>query len=123
MTATYTVPSYADFAARFGSEFSTVAQGTVEAAIADASRQVDQSWLVEDYAPAILLLAAHILITDGALTGGASNAHGPITSESRGDASYSYAQSSTDSGWLASSPYGARFARLQRVNVGGPVIV
>ncbi len=128
----YVAPTPTELKARH-TAFAAVADAIVLAAIVDANRHVDSSWLVSDYKSAIMLLAAHMMVTEGALNpdGAAVQAvvSGPIQSESLGDASVSYAASNVSSGMsaeeseLMSTVYGRRFAALRRANLGPAVMV
>ena len=119
----YSVPTATDLKARFPI-FATVADATVTACIADASRFVDTSWLEADYQPAIMFLAAHYLVTEGA-TGANPAAAGPITGERLGDASVNYAAPSASAqvSDYANTVYGKRFLALLRVNQPGVLVV
>jgi len=88
----------------------------VDAVIADANRFVDDSWFIDDYQPAIMFLAAHMLICEGALNG---SVKGVITSEAMGDASASYDNSQPSVSDYHSTSYGRRFVALLRVNQPG----
>jgi hypothetical protein len=119
----YVAPTPAQFKARFP-EFEAVADATVAFAIEEAGLSVDDSWIEQDFSLAINYLTAHILAAGGALSGNAAGAavQGPVTSESLGDASVTYADKSKVVGVeglaaeLASTTYGQRYLRLQRRN-------
>jgi len=108
----YTLPTVSDFRDRFP-EFDSKADTQVEAAITDASRRVDNTWIEGDYQTAILYLAAHLIaVADAAASGG-----GVIQSERIGPISVTYAvDASTKPGQLASTSYGQYWAELNRLN-------
>lgn len=117
----YEAPTAADLKARYPA-FAAVADATLEALIADANRFVDSSWIEDDYAPAIMALAAHMGVMEGVLGAGSGVSAGGVvlTSEKLGDASQSYAvgaSATNDSGNdYNATAYGRTFARLLRVN-------
>lgn len=118
----YTAPTAAEFKARFP-EFASVADATVDAHIAEATRWVDESWIEEDYQPAVRFLAAHQMASEGQLVAGGpavGAVRGPLKSARLGDASESYGDrisglSGTDAE-LATTAYGVAFLRLRRAN-------
>ncbi len=122
----YVAPTASDLKARYPA-FADVADALVSATLVDAGRHVDDSWTEGDYAPAIMALAAHMLATEGSVSGVVAPAHGNLVSKSMGDASETYAQPSGGDLFqsdYATTPYGRKFLMLQRVNVGGgPVVV
>lgn len=121
----YVAPTAAEIKTRFP-EFAAVDTSLIDQIIAEANRFVDSSWIEADYKIAIQFLTAHMLVTGGALNpdGAAAQAvvSGPIKSESLGDASVSYSDSSVSSGLsaeeseLMSTNYGRRFAAIRRAN-------
>lgn len=126
----YVIPTASDFKTRFTPDFNAVDDARVTAAIAEAARFVDTSWLEPDYAIAIRYLTAHLLVTEGALrpatlvpTGMAS---GPITSEKLGDASVSYGSSSgagSSDQDLMTTTYGQKFVAIRNANNRGPILI
>lgn len=130
----HTLPTPDNLTARYP-EFADVSDYRIEAAIDEAARFVDETWKEEDYYTGALNLAAHFLVREGALLTGSSQGNylnrGPVTSESIGDASRSYATSGSGSGGsgssgdleLSTTPYGKRYATLLKLNRGGPRIV
>lgn len=115
----YVVPTATDLKTRF-STFSGVDDAVAAAAIADASRQVDQTWCEGDFQPAILLLAAHNLALDGhgasrevQLLGFKRVKVGPLELERASSSS------SSEAGSLSSTSYGVRFAELRSLNFAG----
>jgi hypothetical protein len=119
----YVAPTPAQFKARFP-EFEAVADAVIAFALEEAGISVDDSWIERDYVIAIYYLTAHILASSGKLSGDAAGAavQGPVTSESLGDASVSYADKSKVVGAeglaaeLASTTYGQRYLGLRRRN-------
>lgn len=92
--------------------------------LAEASVQVDNSWIEEDYQTAILYLTAHMLANELAAGLGAAGASGPIQSESFGPMSRSYAISAsamTDEG-LEGTVYGRRYRSLRRKSFPGVAV-
>jgi hypothetical protein len=114
----YIAPTPADIKIRFP-ELESIADARIAMAIEDAKRLVDQSWHEGDYGIALRYLTAHILVSEGALTG--SPAHtGAIVSESLGDASFSYASPTEGfeggSAEFATTVYGKKFLKIRRDN-------
>ena len=105
----------------------------LELILAEASARVDQSWKESDYQPAIMYLAAHLLVTDGSqLTdeeGGGPVGGGPIVGETFSGMSLTYAAPKADSSssevwaFYETTEYGRRFYRIMKLNFGGPVAV
>lgn len=113
----YTVPTLAQFQDRF-TEFEALDDEVVEAAIEDASGQVDETWIEADYQLAILLLAAHYV----QVVGGAYDTGG-LRSVSLGSISVTYADGSSKSFSSSATSYGQRFQQLLRANKRGPRVV
>lgn len=119
----YTLPTANELQARYPA-FATTADGTVDTAIAEAARFVDESWFEDDYQPAIMALAAHNMTMEGALGGTVQNG-GAITSEKLGDASTSYGNAISDSKTVSDwsqTVFGRKFLLLLRVNQGGAAV-
>jgi hypothetical protein len=113
----YIVPGYADFNAMFPELAGIVSNDLILAEIIRASVAVDDSWTVEDYATAILLLAAHRLVLIS------ERGRGDIvTAESFGPISVSYRRN-PDSSSYSSTVYGELFEELLNANVGAPVLI
>jgi hypothetical protein len=115
----YTAPTAADLKARFPA-FSTVDDGVVTSALADAARKVDETWAEGDFAMARMLYAAHVMTLDGLgtsreakLLGFKRIKVGTLELERGADGSVG--------GGLSSTTYGMRFAELARLNFGGGV--
>jgi hypothetical protein len=119
----YTLPTAAEFKTRFPT-FSAVADATIDAAILEASGSVDETWIEEDYQPAIMLLAAHNLTVEGQ---GASNeaALSGFSSLSVGPLSISVAQGGSRElpGEIRSTSFGRRYMAILRRNHPGVLAV
>jgi non-homologous end joining protein Ku len=97
----------------------------VNALIVDAQRQVDDSWLEDDYKTAILYLVAHWIASEAS---SAVNKAGAIVSESFGPMSRSYSTSATSAmskstSDLNGTEYGRRFVTLRKQNHPGIRVV
>jgi hypothetical protein len=116
----YIPPTLDDFVERFP-EFEETPPATINRALDDAMRFVDDTWLEDDYAKAIMLRAAHFIavgIYAGETFGGVGGS-GAIASESIGRISVSYRGGSpTDlaMGTLSTTSYGMAYAELLRLN-------
>lgn len=120
----YTTPTATELKTRYPA-FASVSDTLVDFAITDANRFVDDSWFEDDYQQAIMALASHILVTEGAL-GDATNTTGLVKSEKLGDASVTYADVTGYSGAameLATSAYGRAYLRMRQVNVPAVAIL
>lgn len=112
----YTTPTASDLTTRHPA-FASLDSDYIDAVIAEAARFVDSSWFEDDYQPAIMHLAAHMLISEGALEG---SVKGILASEAMGDASASYDNSNAAvASDYNSTSYGRAYMRLLRVNKGG----
>lgn len=122
----YTKPTVDQFRVKFPT-FSGVGNPTVQAAIDEASASVDQSWIEADYQPAILYLAAHILVVDGAITDGlglgavgGAIAAGVLSEAKVGDVTAKLASGGNSGGSSAggygSTAFGSRYLQLLRRN-------
>lgn len=114
----YTAPTAADLKARFPA-FAAVADATVTAALTDATRQVDESWIEGDFATGRILYACHLMTMDGLgatteakLSGFTSLSIGPLKLDRASTAGVS-------AGQLESTSFGVRFKELRRANCGG----
>lgn len=110
----YTVPTVQDFKDRFPEITATDPQ--IQSALNEGAAAVDTTWLIQDYQPAILYFAAHVL-RSGQIIGGPSAG---ISSESFGGYSVSYR---TDLGYWSTTVYGNNFYRLLRRNKYGARVV
>lgn len=119
----YTVPTIADFKARFPA-FANTDDAVIGTALTEASSRVDTNWLEADYQPAILYLAAHNLTLDGHGTGAeaqvAQQGMMGFQSISSGGLSLTRAAGADASaGSYKSTSYGSRFWQIQRRNSFG----
>jgi hypothetical protein len=114
----YVLPTAAEFKARFEPSFDSLSDAYIDAMIAEAARNVDETWEDLDYQPAIMFLTAHNISEEQSL-GGIIGAPGMITSEKLGDAQDTYAANGSIDALsiYGGTVYGRRFAQLQRVNV------
>lgn len=119
----YVLPTADDLQARFPA-FAAVADAAVTQAIAEAGRSVDNSWIEADYQLAVMLLAAHYMVTDGlgssteaSLAGFRSLRVGPLEIQTTD------AGSARLPGSLASTSYGRRFIQIRNRNFQGIVAV
>lgn len=117
----YVQPGVADLQARFPT-FAAVPAPAIAAALTEALARVDTSWTEADYAPAILLYAAHVLTLDGQGTSAeaalaAAGALGFTTLQS-GTLSIgrSPPPAAAVGAILAETTYGRRFMALLRAN-------
>lgn len=112
----YTVPTAAELKERYPA-FAAVYDAIVNFAIVDAARNVDEGWLESDYQAAIMALAAHILVEEGA-TGRDVEFAGAIISSKLGDAqdTYSGLAQSQMTGEFNSTSYGRKFMQLRALN-------
>jgi hypothetical protein len=107
----YDPPTYADFIARFPI-FNNVAlypQAVVEALIVEATNNIDNSWIEEDYKPAIQYLTAHMLALDNSSEGSEVQIGGltNIAAESFAGMSVSYKTADSPPGSAAGSSFGS----------------
>jgi hypothetical protein len=87
----HTPPTPEEFKTRFP-VFASETDERVQIFLSEAERNIDDTWEEDDYAPAIMYLAAHLLKTenDAGSSGGSKSATGPISSESFAGMSRSY---------------------------------
>jgi hypothetical protein len=119
----YVAPTAEEFLASYP-QFAEANPQSIEDALAAAGRNVDTTWFEDDYQPAYMLYAAHILTVDEiAVDSGGSGAR--IVSESLGPLSVNYERNASafDADVLGSTSYGQRYVRLLQLNRGGPRIV
>lgn len=121
----YTTPTATQLKARYP-KFASVADATVDAVIADALRSVDNTWVEGDYQPAIMALAAHMMVLEGLgqdtaarLQGFKSLTVGPL--QLVRDTGVQNSGVGTE--WYALTSYGQTFYRLAFANKGGPRVV
>lgn len=113
----YTTPTADELQARH-TKFASVADATIDAYITEANRTVDETWLEDDYQPAIMYLAAHLMVMEGVL-GGKVDTAGLITSRKLGDASVTYGKAMADNLNISdygATAYGRRYQDLLRRN-------
>lgn len=109
--------------------FATVADATIDAQIADAEQTgVDETWLEDDYQPAVMALAAHnmALLGIGSVSKAESYARQGVTSLKSGSFSASFdadRAKAVAAGEYSATPYGQRYDALLRKNKGGPRVV
>jgi hypothetical protein len=104
---TVLAPDQDAFLTRFP-EFADYDGDIVDAALEEAARWVDDSWLDGDFQIAIMLLAAHILFVGGgdSIAGSTTLKIGPFTESFKAGGDK----------WADASSYGQRFIQLRRVN-------
>lgn len=122
-----TPPTAAAFKERFPI-FGKLTKEHIDGILIEALAYVDETWVEPDRDPALMYMAAHLLVREGALAAGQAGVvntltRGPVTSVRVGDVSTTYggeAAGGSGSGgaggeaWLLSTEYGKRFARLRR---------
>lgn len=119
----YTSPTPAEFKARHP-KFAAVADGLVSGLLGEAGRIASQSWTEPDWRDAVLNLAAHLALEEGAI---ASNTG--LKKVKAGDAEAEFdtpsARLSGDDGTTyGSTTYGRRFlAIFRRYSVGAVLVV
>lgn len=129
----HVAPTLGQFRARY-SEFSGVGDPVVSAYLDDATGQVSTLWSESDYPRAIMLLAAHMMLVEGAIERAAGKkttvtTTGPIASKQVGDVRVTYAGAGGSSdasrypNGYGATEYGRRYYDLLRRNFGGPVVV
>lgn len=120
----YTDPSADDLQEAFP-RFAEVADETVEFWLTRARRQVDESWTEGDYAMGQMLLACHLMVTNG-IGGGAdaeAAAAGAGSFKRIKSASFELERFGSSDGAAdsySSTSYGIQFKELLRQNKGGP---
>lgn len=117
----YDVPTALDLKERFPS-FLAVSDAIIESAITEAQGRVDTTWPEADYAPAIMLYAAHLLTLDGLGSSTEASLAG-IKSLTIGSLSLTSAAGGDASGSLASTSYGRRFREMARRNFPAVAVV
>lgn len=122
----YAPPTPADLKARYPA-FADVLDATVQIWLTDAERFVDETWLEDDYQPAIMSHAAHqmALLGIGTTTGAAAIPAG-VTRFKSGTMDITVSDAAADAaaaGDFGSTPYGREYARLLRRSHSGPRVV
>lgn len=119
----HTVPSAADFKARHPT-FASVADGTVSAMLAEASRSVSTCWAEEDYADAIMYLTAHLIAEENSAGGvSAASKAGPIKRVKADTVEIEYMAGAVSDAALGATIYGRRFLALRARNVPAVLVV
>lgn len=123
----YTKPLPQHLIARYPA-FAAVATATIQYWLTDAERFVDSSWTEDDYAAALMALAAHNMASAGLGTEAAATAGIPagVTRFKSGSLDVSFSDGATAdriSGALTSTRYGAEYQALLRRNRGGPRVL
>lgn len=122
----YTAPTPDQLQARYPA-FGAVADATVQVWITDALRSVDESWIEDDYAPAIMALTAHNMALLGlAATAGAGALPAGVTRFKSGvmDVTISEAAAGAAArGGYGSTVYGREFQLLLNRSHGGPRVI
>jgi hypothetical protein len=123
----YTVPTTDQFYERFPI-FENYDEDALTAILAEAAAQIDNSWREQDYQPAIMYLAAHMIALDNSQAGEEVQIGEPgtISSESFAGMSVSYASTPQASGvstsGYAATSYGRRYYQLLIKNKPGVVV-
>lgn len=120
----YEKPAVAHLIAKYPA-FANVERSTIQFWLTDAERYVDTSWMEQDYAAAIMAMAAHNLSISGFGTEAEQTSDLPqgITSMKIGTLGLTFDSSLTRSkaeGSLESTRYGSEYKRLLRRNKAGP---
>lgn len=120
----YTPPTPANLIQRYPA-FAAVPTPTIQYWLTDAERFVDTSWMEQDYAPALMALAAHNMVSAGLGTDGALASVVPagVSKFKSGVLDVSFSDGATAdrlSGALTASRYGGEFQLLRRRNKAGP---
>jgi len=130
-----TAPTNADFKARYPA-FASAGDALINAVLEEAVAQVDENWLAQDIAPAIMAYAAHLMTVEGhgsniTMPNGLTVAtSGPIDAIQIGDVRTTFASGiarakvmmKADDTGLSETPFGRRFLELRRRNAS-PVMV
>lgn len=125
-------PTAAEFKARH-TRFAPVLDATATAMLEEASRSAGQSWDANDFRDAVMNLAAHLMIEEGAIDAGTGdtggpNTTGPVQKLKAGDVEVTFdvvaARLSGDDGTTyGSTVYGRRFLAIRRRYTAGAVLV
>lgn len=126
----YTKPTTEQFKARFPQLVSTP-DATVQVFLDEADGEVGETWTEKDRALAVLYLAAHLLVSQGASGaspgGGGAAPAGAIKRRKVGDVETEYfgtdATATITISSTASTPYGKRYLELMRKNFPAVVVV
>lgn len=125
----YTAPTSTDLKARYPA-FAAVDDATIDYWLTDALRFVDETWTEGDYAPALMAMAAHNMVTAGVagIAGGdqGSMLANGVTDFQSGAVRLRFSDEAVKvavAGGYASTRYGLEYASLLRRNKGGPMVV
>lgn len=124
-----TAPSNSQFKDRYPA-FVSVGDAVINAVLEEAAAQVDETWLAQDIAPAIMAYAAHLLTIEGhgstvtMPNGMTIQTSGPLDSFQVGDVRTSFAAGisrakvavKAEDGGLRETSFGRRFLELRRRN-------
>lgn len=113
----YTIPTAAELKAIY-TDFAAVADAPVTHYIERAARMVDTTWTEGDYATAIMLLACHLMVTQGLGTGNDAKLAGFTMIKSGQLTLQRAADNASDNPWAASK-YGSQFYALLKLNKPG----
>lgn len=130
-----TAPTNAQFKDRYPT-LASVSDAAINAVLGEAVAQVDENWLAQDIAPAIMAYAAHLLTLEGhgstvTMPNGMSvQTAGPIDAIQIGDVRTMFAAGVSrakvavraEDGGLRETSFGRRFLELRRRNAS-PVMV
>lgn len=123
----YVAPTVAELKAAFP-RFDAVAEATVQLWLDRAGRDVGETWTEGDYAHAIMLMAAHLMTTEGLGTGAEAEAAAAGASGFQRMRSGSLeleraaGTAAERNNPLLATTYGKRFVELARKNLRGPRI-
>jgi len=124
-----TAPTNAQFKARYPA-FASAGDELINGVLGEAVAQVDENWLAQDIAPAIMAYAAHLLTVEGhgstvtMPNGMTIQTSGPLDSFQVGDVRTSFAAGisrakvavKAEDGGLRETSFGRRFLELRRRN-------
>jgi hypothetical protein len=125
----YDAPTPDDLIRRYPA-FAAVDPDTIQYWLTDAQRYVDQSWLEDDYAPALIAMAAHNMATNRIAGIAGSNEAAMVAAGVADFRSASVQLRFSDeaikvavAGGYASTPYGLEYSMLLQKNKGGTRVV
>lgn len=126
----YTTPTYAQFITRFPIFGNTTKwpQAVVELVLAEAAGNIDNSWVSNDYQPAIMYQTAHLLSTDNSEANTDPEVGAPVVLSGESFAGMSRSYATVQGGSLSQSEmwgttvYGRRYLDLLRKNKPAVVV-
>jgi hypothetical protein len=125
----YDVPTLDQFTTRFP-VFENRDEDQIQQCIDEASRSVDDSWVEGDYQPAIMYLAAHLLMTDESQVGDnpvIGPTQGGVSAEHFGPMSITYKDfpegSLSSSETFGTTSFGRKYLSLLHANKPPIVVV